>query len=77
MSTKQPTCQLLCRCRKNIAEKSYRRGYQHGWLFALKAIDEGATTEELRIFAKGRIQDWRYSRAKGLKMPPEFKHGLP
>lgn len=75
MIPKLPPCPRLHRCREAMAERAFRRGYQHGWLFALKAIDEGATTEELKSFAKSQIQDWRYSRVNGMKMPPEFKHG--
>lgn len=76
MIPKTPPCPRLYRCRETMAEKSFRRGYQHGWLFALRALENGATPEQAKLFALTKLQDWRYSRRTGMVEPPELKNGL-
>ena len=75
MIPKTPPCPRLVACSNDMAERAFRRGYQHGWLFALRALENGATPEQAKLFALTKLQDWRYSRRTGMVEPPEFKHG--
>ena len=75
MNNKITPCPRLNRCRETMAEKAFRRSYQHGWLFALRALENGATPEQAKLFVLTKLQDWRYSRRTGMVEPPEFKHG--
>ena len=75
MNNNLPPCPRLVACSNDMAERAFRRGYQHGWLFALRALENGGTTEEVKLFALTKLQDWRYSRRTGMVEPPEFKHG--
>ncbi len=59
-----------------LEEMAFKRGYQHGWLFALQAIDKGATTDEALAFALKELQDWRYGKSYGRSLnPPAFGDG--
>lgn len=62
--------------KQRIEEKAFRRGYQHGWLFAVNALASGATTDEALAFALKELQDWRYGRSNGRAVnPPALNDG--
>ena len=75
MTNKLPPCPRLVACGNDMAERAFRRGYQHGWLFAISALKDGATPEEARQFATSKLQAWRYSRATSMIEPPRFERG--
>ena len=77
MTNKLPPCPRLVACSNNMAERAFRRGYMHGWLFALNALEDGATPEEAKQFAMSKLQAWRYNRATAMIEPPEFERGRP
>ena len=77
MTKNLPPCPRLVACSNNMAERAFRRGYQHGWLFALNALEDGATPEEAKQFAMSKLQAWRYNRATAMIEPPEFERGRP
>ena len=75
MTNKLLSCPRLVSCNQHMAERAFRRGYQHGWLFALTALEHGATPEEAKQFAMSKLQAWRYNRASAMIEPPEYQRG--
>ena len=67
---KRPRCPLGEYCRKSQTEAGFRRGYQHGFLAALEAIEAGASLEEVRSHALHELQRWRWCRSRGRFDPP-------
>lgn len=45
MNYKITPCPRLVACGDSMAGPTFRRGYQHGWLFALRALEGGATPQ--------------------------------
>lgn len=53
-------------------EAAFRRGYQHGAIYVLRAIKEGAGLAEVEAFIENDLREWR-DRPNDPAFPPEIK----
>jgi len=54
-------------------EQSYRRGLCQGWWFAVMALRDGYTIEDLERFHLDRLRPWRFQRRMKCECPPELR----
>lgn len=53
-------------------EAAFRRGYQHGAIYVLRAIEDGVDPSAIEKFIEGELREWR-ERPNDPAFPPEIK----
>ena len=54
------------------AERSYRRGFMHGFSQAIDAAEKGMTISDMLDYLNNDLTEWRESIADTEKMPPNL-----
>ena len=54
------------------SERSYRRGYVHGFSKAIDAVEKGMSLTDMLDYLNYELGDWRDSSADGEKTPPDL-----
>ena len=54
------------------AERSYRRGFMHGFSQAIDAAEKGMTISDMLDYFNNDLTEWRESSADTEKMPPNL-----
>jgi hypothetical protein len=54
------------------SERSYRRGFMHGFTQAIDAIEKGMSLIDMLRYLNYDLVDWRNSSADREKMPPSL-----
>ena len=54
------------------AERSYRRGFVHGFSQAINAAEKGMTISDMLDYLNNDLSEWRESSADTEKMPPNL-----
>lgn len=54
------------------AERSYRRGFMHGFSQAIDAAEKGMTISDMLDYLNNDLTEWRESSADTEKMPPNL-----
>ena len=54
------------------SERSYRRGFMHGFSMAIDAAEKGMTIADMLDYLNNDLTEWRESSADSEKMPPNL-----
>ncbi len=54
------------------SERSYRRGFMHGFSMAIDAAEKGMTIGDMLDYLNNDLTEWRESSADSEKMPPSL-----
>ena len=54
------------------AERSYRRGFMHGFSQAIDAAEKGMTISDMLDYLNNDLTEWRESSADTEKIPPNL-----
>jgi hypothetical protein len=54
------------------SERSYRRGFVHGFSMAIDAAEKGMTISDMLDYLNNDLAEWRESSADSEKMPPNL-----
>lgn len=54
------------------SERSYRRGFMHGFSIAIDAAEKGMTISDMLNYLNNDLTEWRESSADSEKMPPDL-----
>ena len=54
------------------SERSYRRGFMHGFSIAIDAAEKGMTISDMLDYLNNDLTEWRESSADSEKMPPNL-----
>lgn len=54
-------------------ESAYRRGYSHGYAFAIDDVKSGSTLKKMLSHFDKKIMTWRYRKTETVTFPPILK----
>ena len=54
------------------SERSYRRGFMHGFSIAIDAAEKGMAISDMLDYLNNNLTEWRESSADSEKMPPNL-----